>query len=456
MVEPEQPRSHRSWLPHRLRLFWVLAMLVLSFAAGVLSQRMGLLTVLSRAVTSQTVFHGPPGRWNETPVGVGESHLDSLKELQGLGYLRGSQPAPKRSGVILHQSDMTQPGFNLYTSGHGPEATLMDMSGNVLHRWRRSFGAVWPRAADPSREEDCEVDYWRRAQLLDGGDLLVIYEGFGLAKLDRASNVLWCYPRDDAGSISGEPRAHHDLFVQDDGTIYVLTRRAHIVPRVHPEQPIIEDFITTLTPQGVAVDHLSLLDAFEHSPFSTLLDRIKRHGDVFHTNTIEVFDGTQASRAGIFNKGNVLICLRNLDVIAVIDMEVRHVVWALTGLARKPHQPTLLDNGHFLLFDNLGNGGKSKVIEFDPLTQQTVWRYPADASHALCSPTCGSAQRLSQGHTLITETDRGRAIEIEASGTVVWEFLNPHRAGDHGELIASLFEVVRLPPETLLDWCERP
>jgi hypothetical protein len=92
------------------------------------------------------------------------------------------------------------------------------------------------------------------------------------------------------------------------------------------------------------------------------------------------------------------------------------------------------------------------VIEFDPLTQQVAWQYPEDPAVEFFSATCGSNQRLANGDTLITETDRGRAFEVDADGNIVWEFLNPHRAGDDDELIASLFEVVRLPPDQPLDW----
>ena len=38
----------------------------------------------------------------------------------------------------------------------------------------------------------------------------------------------------------------------------------------------------------------------------------------------------------------------------------------------------------------------------------------------------------------------GRALEVTPAGDIVWEYLNPHRAGDHDELIAVLWDVVRL------------
>ena len=34
---------------------------------------------------------------------------------------------------------------------------------------------------------------------------------------------------------------------------------------------------------------------------------------------------------------------------------------------------------------------------------------------------------------------------MTGDGSVVWEFVSPHRAGEHDALIAALFEMERLP-----------
>ena len=41
-------------------------------------------------------------------------------------------------------------------------------------------------------------------------------------------------------------------------------------------------------------------------------------------------------------------------------------------------------------------------------------------------------------------------------GTIVWEYVSPYRAGEDNELVATLFEVVRLPADFPLDWLEKP
>jgi hypothetical protein len=114
---------------------------------------------------------------------------------------------------------------------------------------------------------------------------------------------------------------------------------------------------------------------------------------------------------------------------------------------RRQHQPTFLDDGHLLVFDNLGAGRKSRVLEIDPLTQQLLWSWGGSRRTDLFSRGLGSCQRLPNGNTLITESENGRALEVTHDGAVVWELYNPHRAGAAGDLVATLFEVVRLPPD---------
>ena len=161
-------------------------------------------------------------------------------------------------------------------------------------------------------------------------------------------------------------------------------------------------------------------------------------------NTVKVLDGRSASRLDAFRRGNFLVSLRYLDLLAIVDADRQEVVWSLTGMFRAQHEPLLLQNGHMLLFDNLGNAGRSRVIEFDPLTQEISWSYVGLTEEGFLSYCCGSNQRLSNGNTLITDTDNGRAVEVTQDGRVVWAFLSPHRAGEHDELVAVLMDVIRI------------
>jgi hypothetical protein len=366
-----------------------------------------------------------------------------MEELQALGYLQGSEPAPPERGVLLHRPG-AWPGWNLAVAGHAPEAVLFDMEGRALHRWRRDFREVWPER-EP-RAGTLFHRYWRRAHLLPGGDLLVVFDGLGLVRLDRDSNVVWAW---DGG-------AHHDLFVGDEGLVYVLSRKPRVLREGEEKRFIAEDFVSVLDARGTLLREVSLYEALARSRFSAWLADARPRGDIFHTNTIEVLDGRLAERIPAFRAGNVLVSIHGLHGLAVLDLERQEIVWGLRGSWRHQHQPTLLDSGRLLLFDNLGAPGRSRVLEVDPLTGEERVVHESPDFFSFC---CGSSQRLPNGNTLVTESEKGRAFEIDPSGALVWDYRTPHTVRDEAtgeEKIATLFEVERLPADLPLPWAAGP
>jgi hypothetical protein len=355
-----------------------------------------------------------------------------------LGYLGGYTLATESKDVTTHDPRRASGGVNLYVSGHAPEAILMDMAGTVLHRWRHDFRAEWPDAGPCRIFGDEGQRYWRRAHLFENGDLLAIYEGFALVKLDKNSHVLW----------TRYAPYHHDLEVAPDGRIFVLDRDVRHRGRWEAD---VEDFVAVLSPDGDPLKRVSILECFDRSRFAPMLEQMPRVGDGFHTNTLQVLDGSAVHGPPAFRAGNVLVSIRQLNIVATLDLEAEEVVWALGGLWKRQHQPELLPGPRLLVFDNQGNAGKSRVIELDPFTQEILWAYSGEGDAPLDSHVLGSCQRLPNGNTLITESTRGRAIEVTPAGEIVWEFHNPHRAGERGELVANLCEVIRLGPEFPMD-----
>ena len=386
------------------------------------------------------------GRWRQIrkesrPEELTPEQEARIRELESIGYLSGSRPKPAVSGVVIHDTSSAYGGFNFYVSGHAPEAILTDMQGRVLHKWAYDFDRIWP---DRDFPEDMEGRYhWRRAHLFENGDILAIHESIGLIKLDKDSNLLWGYPG----------RCHHDLEVMDDGTIYVLARKAGIIPRINETEPVVDDFIVRLDGEGTELDRVSILTAMENSDYANVLRHMPDSGDILHTNTLEILDGRLAHKSPAFKEGNALISILKVNAIAVIDLETEVAAWAFRGRWRRQHQPTVLDNGRILLFDNGGSRAlNSRVIEFDPVTREIPWSYTGTHWDRFYSETCGSCIRLPNGNTLITESDNGRALEVTHDGTVVWEFVSPHTAGEENELVATLFEVIRLDPDFPMDW----
>jgi hypothetical protein len=246
---------------------------------------------------------------------------------------------------------------------------------------------------------------------------------------------------------------HHDL--DEKGRIFALKADFEVVSLQSRRQRVLVDFVEILDADGKTSKMISLPTAAATGPHDSLLGRISR-SDVFHTNTISVLSGPGTRDSGPFRTGNLLVSMRNIDAIATLDADAGSIRWALTGSFRAPHEPSLLESGRILLFDNLGRDGRSRIVEIDPSTGETGWTYPGDGGD-LYSSICGTTQRLANGNTLITESTAGRAIEVTPDGEVVWEFRSPHRVDRQGEvLVAILGDTTRIPAEEVDGWLEAP
>jgi len=421
-------------------LIWFVYSIFLAFVLGYLFQIYAPRVLQSLFLESNPMETAGPhqaGRWRYSR----SASSDRTTLLKGLPYLAGSQPAPEEMNVTRLKQDLVQEGLNLVVSGHGPEAYLMDLTGTTLHTWQYDFAKVWPDYV-VEEENKGHDSFWRRVHLLGNGDLLAIYEGIGLIKIDLNSQLLWAY----------RGGCHHDLDVDADGLIYVLTRVNRINPQIHETESILEEFITVLTPAGIEISRVSIVSCLLNSDYAPLLSLTSPTGDFLHTNTLTLLKQDPVSKSLPPCSKCVLISMRYLNTVAIVDLHQNRIVWALTGLWQEQHQPILLDSGHLLVFDNIGPGQYSQVVEIEPRTQKIVWVANKQTGHYFYSRTCGSNQRLRNGNTLITVSDRGRAFEITTEGLIAWEYYNPHRAGKQNELIATLFEVIRLEPEVVQKW----
>jgi len=395
----------------------------------------------------KNAFHKKPEdltrRFQPAPGASALAQRDAVGALMQIPYLSGYDPAKGEVGVTVYDASRAFNGWNLCVSAHAGEARLTDMKGIEQHRWAFDAKRAWPTLdADP--EKRGYEKFWRRALLLPEGDLLIIWEYIGMARIDSRSQLKWA-------ALNG---AHHDLSVDKAGLIYVLTREKKIIAEINREEPVIEDFVTILSPDGQLVKRISLLRAFEHSEYAPELVPMKNAGDLLHANTVQVLDGSLTAASPHFREGNLLVSSHALGLIAVLDPAQEKVVWALSGQWRAQHRPRLLATGGILMFDNFGTMrvGQSRALEVDPFTQRIAWRYGEAEGQAFYSMSGGYIQRLPNGNTLITSSNEGRAFEITPDKALVWEYRNPFRSGGKNELIATLEQVERLPADLNLDW----
>ena len=391
----------------------------------------------------------PPeaGGWIEDQAGLWALARNGQKAgIGSIGYAQGWEEAKDLLGVVTYEEGKAEEGGNLYSSGHGPEATLMDMRGETLHTWKLNYADI----PDAPPLDDEHQNTWRRVRMLDDGSLLAIYGGRGLVCVDRDSRLIWHL---------GE-RVHHDLALLPSGGILTLGRRERLMESLNPRKSVVDDELLWISADGQVEKRVSVLDALLQSRWASDLHALRPlAGDVLHVNTVEPILDPPPGAHPAFQVGRVLCCARNPDWLFVLDPQTGRVEWLTRAGWRGPHDPRLLPSGRILLFDNLGasdpqEGPASRVLEYDPLSASITWQWQADPPTGFFSLFCGTATRLGGGNTLITETGNGRAFELAPDGHIVWDFHSPHRAGVDGALVAALFEVQRVPLESLR-WMER-
>ncbi|MFT5286584.1 MAG: hypothetical protein ACI8TQ_002754 [Planctomycetota bacterium] len=391
----------------------------------------------------------PPGLWQKGRKSAPNTNREEqdFSALDAIGYSDGFNPATEQANVTVHIANQAQAGYNFYTSGHGPEVILMDMQGQVLHRWEKPIAELWPgREIDPTH---IFGQYFRRALLQPNGDIFAVVAGYGLVKLDKDSNLIWSY----------DSRVHHDLELLEDGSILTLTRETTTRPDVNADEPVVEDFVVILNSRGEEQLKVSTLNALQNAAeqYPKLVEEMPRDGDLLHVNSVEMLDGRLAEIDPAFKKGNVLISLHRNSVVAVMDLDAERIVWAKTGRWTNQHHPRVLDKNRLLIYNNVaGNskaGGKvSSILEYDLEQDGVAWSFRGNRKIPFRSDALGSVHRLANGNTLIIESQYGRALEVTRDKQLVWEFYSPHRAGTEDELVAVLLDVIRVPMNFPLDW----
>lgn len=394
-----------------------------------------LTTVAGRMAAAQQATVSLPQDWSE--------RLERLRSVPYVDFSPDSSTADG-GGVIQQIRQRTWPGYNMYCSRTEGRISLLDMNGHPVHQW-----TYQPKKGPGS-------DY---AVLLPNGDLLVIKKHEALLRLDWNSAIIW----------KKRLRPHHDLAVTPEGNFYVIVRDWE----PYRGMRVWFDAILYLTPDGKEIgrwhtyEHLDdLKKALDTGSFlDTVLDSALGGGpekgpaattaktkvaddrynfDYFHLNTVGLIPENPLGRRDVrFRPGNLLICLRNVNQIVILERNTYRILWSWgQGDLEWPHHPTLLPSGHILVFDNGVHRKYSRVLELDPLSKTIVWEYRADPPEDFYSQARGAAQRLPNGNTLITESDRGRVFEVSREGEIVWAWVNPLRKKDYRQ---TVYRMLRLP-----------
>ena len=334
-----------------------------------------------------------------------------------------------KTGLTKWDRDRTTPGLTLFATIRGNDARLIDITGRVVQEWRLH---------SPSSGQ---------VQLLPGGHLLSteicedgrVIRGGGkggfIREYDWRGELVWEHR---------DPGQHHDARRLPNGNTLYLgweempATTARLVgggiPGTEDEGGIIHsDYLLEVTPTGkIAWEwHAHEKMDLEFFPLVPLSPR----DEYAHANTcFPMSDG-------------VLISFRRLNAIFIIDRASGDIRWHKQDMSwGGQHDCQFLETGNILLFANGYNTSDlsfSRVIEFDPKTDETVWEYKGRPLLTFYSPHISGAQRLASGNTLICEGGFGRLFEVTADGTIVWEYVSPFELENERGPINWIFRAYR-------------
>lgn len=314
-----------------------------------------------------------------------------------------------RTGVLIDE-DGAERGYTVF--GKGGAVNLLDPEGRIVHRWIHD-------------------ELGGRSRVLPNGNLLAMLNSpedaggaekiggsaRGVIEMDWDGNTLWEHR---------DPLLHHEAARTADGRTLVIgweelpgglaDQIQGGVPDPGGEPLRWGDVVHEIDADGAVV---STWRSWEHlDPAIDVLCPLDSRKEWTHCNNIEVMPD-----------GRWLLSFRLTSTLAIVDPETGNIDWRWKGETSHQHDAKPLDNGHILLFDNgchrPGMPSFSRVIEFDPVSEEIIWTHHADVVLSMYSYMGSGADRLPGGNTLITECATGRILEVTHDQQVVWEYVCP-------------------------------
>jgi len=331
-------------------------------------------------------------------------------------------------GVTRYVPSKAYNGYTLFNPQFGKDAWLIDMQGSIVHHW----------STEPYKPQF--VRFLPNGNLLYAGTTSGGIMGPGLAYLfgeeyeqSEETGMAYLVEVDWDNNLAWKheaPGFNHDFYRMENGnTMYIkyVTVPDDIKNKVKGGIPGTEqngvmwaDALNEITPEGeVAWEWLP----YEHlDPEIDIICPLAYRGEWTHMNTCTVLPD-----------GNVLGSFRQTNTICIIDKATGKIIWRWgpQELGHQ-HEPTMVDNGNILVFDNGAHrffsqdlDYYSRVLEVNPATNKIEWEYKADPPSEFYATAMAGAQRLPNGNTLICETLSGRLFEVTRDCEIVWEYINP-------------------------------
>jgi hypothetical protein len=348
----------------------------------------------------------------------------------------------RRSGLTHHQQSASFKGYTLVTPIGGEASYLIDMSGQVAHRWlfrgmRPIYGRLLPTGNLLALATDAPPDgmpapeamflpFEERLRTLGANATMLV-------EVDWGGEVVWEYRN---------PAIHHDFVRMANGnTLLPLTvelsedvsRRVRGGTRERGKQPaMLADDVIEVNPNGREVNRHHVWQLLD--PVRDPICPVEHRGEWTHVNGLDVTPS-----------GDIVFSCREISRVGMIDSSSGKLPWKLAVTSHQ-HHPTVLENGNIQIFDNgqhTAGMSRSRIIEVSPKDSSIVWEFVASPPPQFYSSHISGAQRLPGDNVLVCEGISGRMFEITRKGETVWEWQSPFTVMRRGAPTSMVFRAHR-------------
>lgn len=392
--------------------------------------------------------------WPASHIGDASAAAQELKRrLSGELPHFYHQTGQTKTVSLVKPAEMS-PGATLIT-GVGPERTLfarlVDARGRTLHKWDIDWWRMWPNPThvpDDKRPTEPPGMDIHGATLAPNGDLTFNFSDYGLMQVDFCGRAKWRAPH----------MTHHTVFTDEQGHFWSLDVFDRKTP--DPERPNIMPIyrdvsVLEFRPDGRLLRRFNVIDLLQRNGMQGFLymasyedESTKITGEQLHVNDVEVFPSHLAP--GRFAPGDVMVSVRNANLIFVFDPATQRIKAALAGQFVRQHDPDFVDGWTISIFDNNNIGEPpdrrgSRILEYDFRAEAMRTLFAGGGARPFFTAVMGNHQRLPNGGILITESQGGRTFEVNSRGELVWEYNNLIKEG----VVGDLTDASRIPPEVL-------
>ncbi|WP_390913742.1 arylsulfotransferase family protein [Pseudosulfitobacter sp. SM2401] len=312
-------------------------------------------------------------------------------------------------GFALAPGASPQPGYTLIAGLSDDQETsehvvrMFDATGTEVHRWPIEYDNFDP-IIPPQNV------MLHGMEVFEDGSIVATFDtGQAIARVDACGATMW--------SVRGG--FHHSITRSGDGGLW--TWEGDDMVRLDEETgektftlSLVRDVIPANDGEQRATFDIRTIEPNEADEGLMYLY------DPFHPNDVEMLRPEMADAFPMFEAGDLLFSLRELNLVAVVDPKTGILRWSQHGPWLKQHDPDFHADGTITVFDNATGTGRSLIRRVDPQTGEMSTEFAGNEVLPFYTWRRGKHQYLPNGNLLLTNAEHGRVLEVGPEGRIVW------------------------------------